>query len=496
MTNSIHAITMPKLGLSMTEGAVVEWRVDIGGEVKPGELIADIETSKIVNELEAQVSGALRRTVVETGVEVPVGALIAVVADADVPDASIDSFISRYTGDDGVASEPAEAPGISDVPEIQEERSSSPATGQPSAAIPESLLGDYDPQAVFASHHAHKLARRLGINLAAISGTGRAGRISKTDVEDAVKVAGGSIAPAPAVVPKPAATGGPVRTTPVARRLAKQHGIDLSDVQPTGTRGRITKGDVLRFIDRAQPTAATAAMPATESPVPNPFHEHSLSPVRKVIADRLSDSKRTAPHFRLSVDVIIDKLLELRRDIEQGGSETRVSVNDMLVRAAALALAQHPEVNIQFDGQAVRGFAHADIAVAVALDEGLVTPIVRRADQKGLIEIAGELAGLVERARIGKLMPDEFQGGTFTLSNLGMFGIKSFDAIINPPQAAIMAVGKAERRLYVGEGDSGRVATFMTVTLSCDHRVIDGAMGAGFLQTFKDILHHPGRLLL
>ena len=495
MTDSIHAITMPKLGLSMTEGAVVEWRVDIGGEVKPGELIADIETSKIVNELEAQVSGALRRTVVETGVEVPVGALIAVVADAGVPDASIDSFISSYTGDDGVVSEPAEVSGTAEASAIRDEPSIPPATSDPPAAIPGALLGDYDAQAVFASHHAHKLARRLGINLAAITGTGRAGRISKTDVEDAVKVAGGSIASAPAVVPKPAATG-PVRTTPVARRLAKQHGIDLSEVQATGTRGRITKGDVLRFIDREQPTTATAAMPVTESPVPNPFHEHSLSSVRKVIADRLSDSKRTAPHFRLSVDVIIDKLLELRRDIEQGASETRVSVNDMLVRAAALALAQHPEVNIQFDGQAVRRFTHADIAVAVAIDEGLVTPIVRCADQKGLIEIASELAGLVERARIGKLMPDEFQGGTFTLSNLGMFGIKSFDAIINPPQAAIMAVGKAERRLYVSEGDSGRVATFMTVTLSCDHRVIDGAMGAGFLQTFKDILHHPGRLLL
>ncbi|MDJ0749435.1 MAG: 2-oxo acid dehydrogenase subunit E2 [Woeseiaceae bacterium] len=490
MSDSINAIIMPKLGLSMTEGSVVEWRVETGGEIAPGDVIADIETSKIVNELEVHVGGTLRKTVVELGVDVPVGALIAVVSDADVSDADIDGFVSSYIAGDG---EIAESVGTAEEQSPDDVAvKPAPATDSPTESIPGSLQGDYDPHAVFASHHAHKMARRLGINLAAVSGTGRQSRISRKDVENAVRQAGGSLSGARDSVTPPAS----VRTTPVAKRLADKHDIDLTDVAPTGSRGRITKGDVLRHLEQA--SAVSPRVPASPalSSTSNPYEEETLSSARKVIASRLSESKTMAPHYRLSLDVIIDKLLELRGDIQQGDSETRVTVNDMLVRAAALALAKHPEVNIQFDGKVIRRFTHADIAVAVALDDGLVTPIVRNADQKGLIEIAGEVSGLVKRAQTGKLLPDEFQGGTFTLSNLGMFGIKSFDAIINPPQAAIMAIGRAERRLYVGEEDAGRVATFMTVTMSCDHRVIDGATGAQFLQTFKNILHHPGRLLL
>lgn len=479
---------MPKLGLSMTEGAVVEWRVKPGEQIEPGKVIADIETSKIVNELEAHVSGALRRTVVELGVEVPVGALIAVVAEAHVPEAEIDGFVSRFAGEIGAGSEPA---GLTEpaTPAAPTDVASTAPLPRPSGAgLPESLLGNYDRRTVFASHHAHKLARRLGLNLAAVAGTGRRGRISRRDLENAVEAAGGATMSARPSSPSTAPPN--ARTTRMAKRLADERGIDLAAVTPTGRRGRITKGDILRYLD------GKSAEPSRTSDGSNPFQEETLDSARRVIASRLSDSKREAPHFRLSVDVIIDKLFDLRRDIEQGNSGIRVPVDAMLVRAAALALVEHADVNIQFDGRVVRRFAHADVAVAVALDKGLVTPIVRNADQKTLVEIAREVTGLVERSRTGKLMPDEFQGGTFTLSNLGMFGIKSFDAIINPPQAAIMAIGRAERRLYVGEEDSGRVATFMTVTMSCDHRVIDGATGARFLQTFKEILQRPAALLI
>lgn len=487
MPAAITPVVMPKLGLSMTEGAVVVWHVEAGAEVQPGDLIADIETSKITNELEIHVGGIFQRTTVELGVEVPVGTLIAVISENAASAAEIDNFIAGY-----VAEEPGEADVIASDMSIPKGPPTTPdASGSAaftSAAVPASLAGSYATDAVLASHHAHRIAQQLGIDLGRVTGTGRAGRVSKHDVLQALAVAGGSAPPSTAG----GEPGAKIKTTPIAMRLANQSDVDLTKVTATGSRGRITKGDVLRHLDQYQ----AVAMPSPASDAANPFDEHTLNSTRKFIARRLSASKLSAPHYRLSVDVIIDKLLELRSDIEQGRNGTRVSVNDMLVRAAALALVDHPEINIQFDGDTVRRFRHADIAVAVALDDGLVTPIVRRADLLDLAEISKSLGDLVARARDGRLMPDDFEGGTFTLSNLGMFGVKSFDAIINPPQAAIMAVGRAERRLYVGEEDSGKVATFMTVTMSCDHRVIDGAMGARFLQTFKDILHHPGRLLL
>ena len=510
MKQTITAIVMPKLGLSMTEGSVADWHVQPGGNIAHGELIADIETSKITSELEAHVSGTLRRTVVELGVEVPVGTLIAVVADADVTEAEIDEFVSAYVADESMApdietavvAEESPAPDIETAVQnpVAEEpdgvADASLLANEAKASIPASMAGSYDRDRVFASHHAHKLAQRLGINLATVNGSGRSGRISKQDVEDALAGAGFERS----LQPSPDGAARPVKATPMAKRLAAKHGVDLTQIKPSGTRGRITKGDVLRYVERQQkPPPVRAAVPVA-APGSNPYQEVTLNMARRFAADRLSQSKRTAPHYRLSVDVIIDKLLELRRDIEGGSSDgaadVKVSINDMLVRAAAIALTEHGDVNIQFDGETIRKFSHADVAVAVALDGGLVTPIVHKADQKDLMTIARETAGLVERARAGKLLPDEIMGGTFTLSNLGMFGIKSFDAIINPPQAAIMAVGRAEKRLYVGEDNDGRVAMFMTVTLSCDHRVIDGATGARFLQTFKDLLQHPGRLLL
>jgi pyruvate dehydrogenase E2 component (dihydrolipoamide acetyltransferase) len=272
--------------------------------------------------------------------------------------------------------------------------------------------------------------------------------------------------------------------------MAKEYDIDLAEVPATGTRGRVSKGDILKFLEGGD--SGTKGAPDRSAV----GREEVLGSARRTIARRLTESKRNAPHYRLTADICIDKLLDLRRDIEEGDPESHVSVNDMLVCAAAQALTEHEDVNIQFDGEKISRFAHADIAVAVAADTGLVTPIVRAADTKGLSSLARELRELVDRARKGRLLPDDLAGGTFTLSNLGMFGVKSFDAIINPPQAAIMAVGAAGRRLYVGEDDEPGVGIFITVTLSCDHRVIDGASGAAFLRTFAETLERPGRLLL
>ncbi|NER83811.1 MAG: diaminohydroxyphosphoribosylaminopyrimidine deaminase, partial [Leptolyngbya sp. SIO1D8] len=344
---------MPKLGLSMTEGSVAAWYVSPGSSIASGDVVADIETSKITNELEVFASGTFRRAVVALGVEVPVGALIGVIADASVAESEIDSFVAAYApgGDAAVGDTPVQ-PAESSADDVS--ATSGTVAGSQAgqgASVPEELSGSYDEAAVFASHHAHKLAGSLGIDLRKVIGTGRAGRISRNDVTAAFTAAGGRLAASVSEASSaPAPSRNTIKTTPVARRLADEHGIDLADVAATGSRGRISKGDVLAYIEKRNVSAAVAPAPAGTL-ADNAFVEEALSSTRKVIARRLADSKTTAPHYRLSVDVIIDKLLELRSDINGSETQTRVSVNDMLIRAAALALLEDPAVNVQFDGE-------------------------------------------------------------------------------------------------------------------------------------------------
>jgi len=497
MSASVSPIKMPKLGLSMTEGSVAAWHIEPGTEVAVGDVIADIETSKIANELEAHVAGVFRRSVVELGVEVPVGALIGVVADANVSEDEIDEFIRNYSADpENTDTETSEKALMADSGPKKPVAGARTVNTERSTHVPESLRGSYDPDEVFATYHAHQLAQTLGADLAKVRGSGRGGRISRQDVEAAVFASGAARA-APSM--REARSSGPsssqrtvVKSTPAAERLAAEHDIDLSDVPATGTRGRVSKADVQQYLGRKG--AGERERARDHEITDGAVIEEGLTAARRTIAKRLSESKRNAPHFRLSADIGIEALFDLRRQIEIADVSTRVSVNDMIIRAAGIALSRHPEVNIQFDGATVSRFPHADVAVAVAAEQGLVTPIVRNVDLKGLGSVARELRELVARARSGKLLPDEFDGGTFTVSNLGMFGVKSFDAIINPPQAAILAVGSAERRLYVDANDHPLVGTFITVTLSCDHRVIDGATGASFLKTLKEILQNPEQL--
>jgi pyruvate dehydrogenase E2 component (dihydrolipoamide acetyltransferase) len=308
-------------------------------------------------------------------------------------------------------------------------------------------------------------------------------------------------------VPAAAHENGRVFASPLARRMAVHAGLDLAAIRGSGPQGRIVKVDIEWALGQpadAVPGAAPAARPAApavEKPQVlafaggAPYSEKPHSAMRRVIARRLSESKQTVPHFYMSVDCVIDDLLKIRASLNAKSEAQHLSVNDFVIRAAALALRQVPAAHASWSEDATILWERADIAVAVALDDGLIAPIVKGADQKGLAQIAGEMKDLAERARAGKLKLEEFQGGTFSISNLGMYGIREFAAVINPPQGCILAVGVGEQRPVVRDGQLA-VATVMTCTLSCDHRVVDGAVGAQFLAAFKKLIEDPLTMLL
>jgi len=310
-------------------------------------------------------------------------------------------------------------------------------------------------------------------------------------------------APAPAAasaapVASPVVSGGRVVASPLARRLAVQQGIDLSQVTGSGPNGRIVKVDIENFSGAPASGRSTGA-PATIVSVEGdaPYEVLPLSNMRKVIAERMTESKQQVPHFYLTVDCEIDRLLEARKNLNARAKdgEFKISVNDMIIKAAAAALIEVPRANAGWSGEGVRLYKRADISVAVAIDDGLITPIVRGAEGKGLKTISAEMADLAARARENKLAPEEFQGGTFTISNLGMYGLKQFDAVINQPQGAILAVGAGEQRPVVHDGELA-VATVMSLTLSVDHRALDGAIGAEYLAALKSLIEEPLGLLL
>ena len=289
------------------------------------------------------------------------------------------------------------------------------------------------------------------------------------------------------------AGAGRVKASPLARRLASERGIDLSGIRGSGPNGRIIRADIDAVSATGSGQPATKA-PAIPSPVPSGEGESRLvenSQMRRIIAERLQLSKREAPHFYLNMDIEIDAMLTARKALNANAPEgVKVSVNDMIIKAAAVALKMVPGANASWEGTHTRLYRHADIAVAVAVEGGLVTPVVSRAEEKGLYAISREMVDLASRAREGKLLPEEFNGGTFTISNLGMYGITSFSAVINPPQGAILAIGAGEERPVARNGEI-KIATMMTATMSCDHRVVDGAIGAEWLAAFKQVVENP-----
>jgi len=506
---TITAITMPKWGMEMSEGTINEWRNAVGDTVTAGADLVDVETSKIVNTVTAPADGVLRRVLAQPGEIHAVGALLGVVASADTAEADIDQFIAAKGGAapapaEAAPAEKAAAPQASAPQEVSAaEKPAAADTARvtpirPAQAAPGALakLADGgDDSAVAATPIARRLARQYGVNLHNITATGRHQRVTKTDLEEAVLAAGGNLLASNAAPARQPAEqdDSNVRATPVARRLARELGINLHDCRASGDRGRVAKADVeaAAALLKRQAAAPAGGVPAAAPPA---FEEAPLSGMRKTIAARLQQSKQTAPHFRVNVDAEIDTLLAVRKQLNDANSNARISVNDFIIKACASALMRVPEVNVQFDNDSLRRFRHADIAVAVALPEGLITPIVKQADTKGLVAISNEVRDLSTRARLGTLGPDEFQGGTFTVSNLGMFGVKQFDAIINPPQCAILAVGAGEQRPVVRDGQLA-VATVVTLSLASDHRIIDGALAAKFMAALKGFLEQPATML-
>ncbi|QLF93227.1 2-oxo acid dehydrogenase subunit E2 [Pseudomonas sp. ABC1] len=513
--SDIKTLEMPKWGLSMEEGTLSQWHVQVGDSFAKGQEICEIETSKISNVFEAPFAGTLRRVIAHQGDTLPVGAVLALVAEASVSDAELDAFAASLgaaapaapsaqpaEAPVAVASAPAPAPVASAAPPVAAVPAApvKPATPAGQTQVPASLQGSTDAAQVKATPHALRQAERLGVDLGKVSGSGREGRVSVADLERAIVAAGGRVA-APALptrsgkAPRSLADDSQVPATPLARRLAAQLGINLHDCRASGSRGRVSRDDVQAAAllrdgpQRVEVVAAEAAAPV--------FENLPMSGMRRAIAARLQESKRNSPHFRLTVDLDLERLLALRQEINAGVPSVKVSVNDLLVKACAQALVAVPDVNVQFDeaSQSIRRFTDADISVAVALPTGLITPIVRGANRKSVSEVSREIHALVTKAKAGTLKPEEFQGGTFSISNLGMLGVRQFDAIINPPQGAILAVGAGEARAVVRDGQIV-ARQQLTVSLSCDHRVIDGALGAVFLKELKRLVETPSLMLV
>ena len=418
----------------MTEGTLARWLKKEGDAVKAGDVIAEIETDKATMEVEAVDEGVLGKIIVPDGTQgVAVNAPIAVLLD--------------------------EGEKLSDAPPPPAAPSSAPLPAAPPAAAPASVTSSPAPR-----------------------GNGAA------------------------------APGGRIFVSPLARRMAAQAGLELAGLTGTGPNGRIVKADIEAALEHAPtPTPAPARPAAPPAPAQPPpaakpapiTAPHRLIPhttMRRVIARRLTESKQTIPHFYLSAEIALDALLKLRADLnarspKEGPTAFKLSVNDLVIKAVAIAIARVPRVNATYTEEGIAEYDDIDISVAVAIPDGLITPIIRKADKKGLAAISNEMKDLAARAKSGKLKPEEFQGGGFSISNLGMYGIREFAAVINPPQAAILAVGAGEKRPVVKEGQLA-IATMMTVTLSVDHRVIDGALGAEWLSAFKAIVEDPLSLML
>ena len=366
----------------------------------------------------------------------------------------------------------------------------------PGLSNSKSLADGVDDSNVSASPVARRLAIEYGVNLNNISGTGRHGRVSKSDLENAVTAAGGELIRTNNIANTVVKLGDDshIKATPVARRLAEELGVNLLECRVSGDRGRVCKADVEAVAARKNKPVAPSIDASGPIAIESAFESDVLTGMRKTIAARLQSSKQTAPHFRVQIDAEMDALLAVRKQINAANSAAKVSVNDFMVKACAAALMQVPAINVQFDGEQVKYFKDADISVAVAVDYGLITPIVSSANHKGLIAISEEVRDLATRAKINRLKPSEFLGGSFCISNLGMFGIKQFDAIINPPQGAILAVGAGEQRPVIKEGQLS-IATVVSLTLSSDHRIIDGAVAAKFMSILKGYLEQPATML-
>ena len=429
-------ILMPALSPTMTEGNLVAWHKQEGDSISPGEVIAEIETDKATMEVEAVDEGSLGKIIVVAGTEgVSVNTTIAVLLEeGEVLDDANSVLESQNNGS-----------------------TNSIQTDKPELVVDSS------------------------INEIAV-----ADNIESGDTENIETKYDRSDEPR-------------VFVSPLAKRMAEQAEIDLNDVKGSGPNGRIVKSDIDKVLSSKAPQSKIEShYSGSNAPVANNIEAYEAVPntsMRKAIARRLTESKQTAPHFYMTIDCEIDALLETRTQLNEKIESGKISVNDFVIRASALAMRQVPSANASWTEEETRIHKNVDISIAVAIDGGLITPIVKNADNKGLQTISDEVRDLAERARNGQLSLEEFQGGTFSISNLGMYNVKEFSAVINPPQGAILAVGTGEKRAVVKD-NALAIATIMTCTLSVDHRVIDGAVGAEFLSAFKKLVEDPLTMLL
>ena len=467
-------ITMPALSPTMTEGNLAKWLKKEGDEVKSGDVIAEIETDKATMEVEAVDEGTLGKIIVQEGTQgVAVNQVIALLLE-EGEDAS------ALEGGGGAKPAPQpEAKAEASKPEAKSESAAS-APAPEAAPAPKSNGAQAPAQSpaqsgdrIFASPLAKRMAEQSGLDLSQIQGSGPNGRIVKHDVEAAIS---GGTAKKGA---KPAAAEG-VKT-------------EAPKPAPSQAAGQAAAQSPAAVPSAQKPAGVDAKDFSTKLGIK--FREIPNSGMRKVIARRLTEAKQTVPHFYLTIDLQIDQLLKTRAELNGRSDEYKLSVNDFVIRATALALKKVPAANAAWTDDAILQYENADISVAVATPTGLITPIIKAAETKGLVEISNAMKDLAKRARDGKLKPEEFQGGTFSISNLGMFGVREFGAIINPPQGCILAVGAGEQRPIVKDGALA-VATVMSCTLSVDHRVVDGAVGAEFLAVFKKLIEDPLSMLL
>ena len=470
--SDLKPFAMPKWGIEMSEGTLAAWQVEEGKPFAKGDVIALIETDKITNEVEAEADGCLVRLIAREQDTLPVGALLGVMGPVGADRAAVDAFIAAYSGGGGAL--------------VMDDADPAPVE---QAVVPTPAPLSKLPADLSISPAARAAMEAAGLSPDAVTPSGRGGRITRQDVD--LALAGAKTAALKGPIDAPGQEE--VYASPLARRIAVLHQIDLSTVTGTGPRGRICKADVLARIAPPMEVVAPAPAPASTpkaatAVVTDDVTIISMTATRRTIARRLTEAKQTIPHIYLRRSVRADQLIALREASGKVGS-----INDYLIRAAALALCEVPAVNVQVHDGAIHQFAHADIAMAVATDRGLITPIIRRADAKDVATIAAETAMLAQRARAGKLKAEDIQGGSFSISNLGSFGVESFDAVINPPQGAILAVGKA--RLEPVEDDGAiRIVPVMHLSLSCDHRAIDGVDGARFLAALAQLIEQPALL--
>jgi pyruvate dehydrogenase E2 component (dihydrolipoamide acetyltransferase) len=466
-------VIMPKLGFNMDEGKLVRWYKQEGDPVKKGEPLFSVETDKTAIDIEATRDGVLGKTLIEEGDAVPVTLPIAIVSDEGE---DIDALVAEATRQlkEGLGEE------VEASPAVAEEKASKP---EPAKAPVEEKKSTKIGGRLKITPRARRVAKEHGLDLdelSSLEGTGYQGGICEKDILDYL-------------------ASSKVRVSPVAKKMADEHGISLDELAGTGVHGKIMKKDVLAAIGSTADELDLAAVGELTDDGKVILEEVPYEGVRKIIGDRLSQSKFTAPHLYFTQKVNLEKLLDIRKQVN-AAQDQKVSVTDFIARAVSKALQTYPDMNSALIGDKIQKYKYVNLGIAVAAPGGLIVPVVKQIDKKSVVEIAKETSVLFEKAKEGKLQPNEYSGGTFTISNLGMFGIENFTAIINPPEAGILSISSTKDEAVVVVDDDGNksiaIKPMMNITVTVDHRLIDGLLAAQFVTEVKRLLENPIELLI